>query len=108
MNTPSKKEIIRLKIGKARNTLNRLYYACFYAATALSFSRDIFTKTHSGVQQILGLHFINTGILEKELGKFYAELLNYRQQSDYDDFTIIDHEMVKEFSLLANKFVSSV
>jgi uncharacterized protein (UPF0332 family) len=60
MSTPSKEDIIKMKLAKARGTLseaekmleynfpngalNRLYYACFYAATALLFSKDIFTK----------------------------------------------------------------
>ncbi len=121
MSTPSKEDIIRIKIARARNTLleaekmldynftnaamNRLNYSCFYAATALLFSKDIFTKTHSGVKQMLGLHFINPGILSNRLGKFYGEIFNSRQGYDYDDLLIAEYDMVKEFSLTANEFV---
>ena len=124
MSTPSKEDIIRLKIAKAMNSLsaaekmleynftgaalNRLYYACFYAATALLFSKDIFTKTHSGVKQMLGLHFISTGILSRDLGKFYAHIFDNRLASDYDDIAIADYEMVKDFSSIAKEFVLTV
>lgn len=122
MNPPSKEDILRLKILKAKNALseaeklleynftnaalNRLYYACFYAATALLFNKDIFVKTHSGVKQMLGLHFVNTGILSKDLAKFYGDVFTNRLASDYDDFVTADYDMVKEFSLFAHEFVS--
>jgi uncharacterized protein (UPF0332 family) len=91
MKTPSKEDILRLKIAKAKNALseaekmleynftnaalNRLYYACFYAASALLFQKDIFVKTHSGVKQMLGLHFVNTGILLRSLRNFMETYL---------------------------------
>ena len=122
MSTPSKEDIIRIKIAKAKRTLseadkmiefnftngamNRLYYACFYAATALLFSKDVFTKTHSGVKQMLGLHFINPGLLSMTLGKFYGDIFMHRQGSDYDDFSDADPEMVKEYAIMAREFVS--
>lgn len=123
MNTPSKEDIIRIKIAKARRTLseaekmiefnftasalNRLYYSCFYAATALLFSKDIFTKTHSGVKQMLGLHFISTGLISFPLGKFYGDIFINRLGSDYDDFAEADPELVKEFAIIAEQFVSA-
>lgn len=121
MSTPSKKDIYRIKISRAKTTLkeaqlllennfnsaalNRLYYASFYAATALLTSKDIFVKTHSGVKQMLGLHFINTGKLNDQMGQFYSNLFRFRQGVDYDDLLITDIELVKKYSELANEFV---
>ena len=121
MSTPSKEDIIKLKIAKAVRTLseaekmmefnysngalNRLYYACFYAATALLFSKDIFTKTHSGVKQMLGLHFINTGLLSTSHGQFYGNIFRSRQGYDYDDLEDADMEMVRELAAVAKEFV---
>ncbi|MCD8387559.1 MAG: hypothetical protein LUD17_11825 [Bacteroidales bacterium] len=42
-----------------------MYYACFYAAIALLLSRGIETKSHEGVQRMLGLHFIKPGLIGK-------------------------------------------
>ncbi len=121
MNTPSKEDIIKIKIAKAirtlseaekmiefnysNATLNRLYYACFYAPTALLFSKDIFTKTHTGVKQLLGLHFISTGQLSITFGHFYSNIFRSRQGYDYDDFADADMEMVKDFATIAKEFV---
>lgn len=121
MSTPTKEDLLRLKIIKARRTLaeaekmiefnfanagvNRLYYACFYAASALLFSKDIFTKTHSGVKQQLGLHFIKTGLIPSNLGQFYSDILRLREDTDYDDNTDAQLSLVKELAILANQFV---
>ena len=124
MNTPSRQDIIKIKLSKARRTLseaekliefnfpdaavNRLYYACFYATTALLFSKDVFTKTHAGVKQMLGLHFVSTGILSLEMGEFYGNIFLSRQGAHYDDFAVADPALVKEYAKLAEQFVSGV
>lgn len=121
MSTPSKRDIIRIKITHAKTTLkesqlllennftsaalNRLYYACFYAASALLISKDIFVKSHSGVKQMLGLHFINTGLISTDMGRFFSDLFRNRLGVDYDDLVITDNEMVKKFSEHAHEFV---
>ena len=123
MSTPSKEDILKIKIRRSRKSLleaqklmeynftnaaiSRLYYACFYAATALLFKKDIFVKTHSGVKQMLGLHYVIPGLLSNEMGKFYSDIFASRMGSDYDDFADDDPEIVKEYSILANEFVSS-
>ncbi len=44
------------------NAVNRLYYACFYAVSALLVSKEIQSKTHSGTKQMFGLHFVKLGL----------------------------------------------
>ena len=121
MSTPSKKDIIRVKISHAKTTLkeaqlllennftgaalNRLYYACFYAASALLSSKDSLIKTHSGVKQMLGLHFVVPDLIPKEMGKIYSDLFSNRLGVDYDDMVITDIETIKKFSIFANEFV---
>jgi len=50
--------------------INRIYYASFYAVSALLLNNQIDAQTHSGVRQMFGLHFIKTGKIDKEFGKF--------------------------------------
>jgi len=38
--------------SKWNSTINRLYYACFYAITALLVKNEIETKSHSGVSKL--------------------------------------------------------
>ena len=77
-------------------SVNRLYYACFYAVSALLIFKNIPSKTHSGVRQLFGLHFVKTGIVEKETGKFFSYLFDQRQTGDYDDFYDFKKEDVLE------------
>ena len=72
-----------------------MYYACFYAVSALLIKHNFNAVTHSGVRHLFGQHFIVTGKIPFELGKHYTKLFEKRQKSDYDDFVQIDIEMVK-------------
>ena len=76
---------IHLKNGLWNTAINRLYYACYYAATALLLHNDIKASTHSGVRQMLGLHFVKTGKISTDLGKVFTDLFDKRHASDYDD-----------------------
>lgn len=40
--------------------VNRMYYACYYAVTALLAKHRLETVTHAGVRQMLGMHFVHT------------------------------------------------
>ena len=76
--------------------INRLYYACYYAAVALLFS---------GVKTMLGLHFITKGKLSSSAGKTLAVLFNQRHSSDYDAFVYCDQEMFDELYPKAEAFI---
>lgn len=77
--------------NKAWNiAINRLYYSCYYAVSALLASIDIYPKSHSGTGQMFRLHYIKTGKVDDNLGELYTRLFEMRQDSDYEDF--IDYE----------------
>ena len=64
---------------------NRLYYAAYYAVSALLLQSGYSVQTHHGIIQMLGLHFIKTGIIDKEFGSLYGQLFSLRQTGDYGD-----------------------
>lgn len=113
MNDFTTEDYIKYKLQKARDTIsevgilidnqlwdtavNRIYYACFYAVSSILLSKGIKTSTHTGCLQKFGEHFINTGLISKELGKHYSKLHESRLQSDYDDFIDIDERTALEF-----------
>ncbi len=74
------------------NAVNRLYYACFYAVSALLVSKEIQSKTHSGTKQMFGLHFVKTGIVSSTSGSFYTDIFTLRQTGDYDDYVVFEKE----------------
>ena len=66
--------------------MQRMYYACFYMASALLLSAGIKAQTHSGVMGQLGMNYVTKGLLGKEDGRLYSRLLQNRITGDYNDF----------------------
>lgn len=98
-----------LRLGHEFGTVNRLYYACYYAVNALLYQKNISNAvTHSGVQRMLGLHFVETGKLSRDMGRFYSDLFNQRHKGDYDDFVEFETEFVEEMLANSKKFIKEV
>ena len=76
------------------SSMNRLYYACFYAVLALFIKHKINSHTHSGAKTQLSLHFVKTGKLDKNSGMLYGDLFDLRQKGDYGDFFDFDEQHV--------------
>lgn len=68
--------------------MNRLYYAAFHAVSALLYQHGIKAKAHAGAKAMLELHFVKVGKLSVGWGKFYAQLFDERNDSDYEDFVV--------------------
>src|SRR4051812_14085988 len=121
MTPQENEELIKYRFEKAEQTLgevevqiqnelwnvaiNRLYYACFYAVTALLASEQIYTKTHAGAKQMFSLHFVKTGIIENRFNKFYIEIFGMRQNGDYEDFCDYAQNDVLEFVRPAKELI---
>jgi uncharacterized protein (UPF0332 family) len=101
------------ELGSANSSINRLYYAAFYATLALLLKNNIEVKSHRGVKQKLGEEFVLKGIVSKEYAKMYSILSDYRHKGDYDDLFDFDHAVVnrligpvKEYIDLIEQIVS--
>jgi uncharacterized protein (UPF0332 family) len=121
MNQQEKGELVKYRITKARETLeevklhienelwntaiNRLYYACYYAVIALLLDKRIQPKTHNGVRQMFGLHFIKTGIIDNSLGKFFTDIFDLRQTGDYGDYIEFTREDLIDLIKPANDLI---
>jgi uncharacterized protein (UPF0332 family) len=91
-----------------RNAANRLYYACFYAASALLINDGHQTHTHNGVKGLLSLNYAKENIIEKNLIKTYGQLFNMRQRGDYEDWVVIDGDDVKPLLPQAKDFIDTI
>jgi uncharacterized protein (UPF0332 family) len=122
-----KKELIELakyRLGKAQNTLddakkyfenatlestvNRIYYSMFYAVNALLLTKGLAAAKHSGVRALFNREFVNTGIVERDQGKFYAEMFDRRQKGDYSDFVKFEREDVEVWLRKAVEFIDQI
>ena len=88
--------------------INRLYYACFYAASALMVAYGLTASSHAGVKTMIGMHFVSKGLLSKEQGKAFSRLFEIRHSGDYDDFVYCDQEMIDEYTPKAIGFINSI
>lgn len=94
--------------GYYNAAVNRLYYACFYAASALLLSREIEANTHNGVKTMISMHFVRTRRLSMEHGATFSLLFEKRQSSDYSDFAYCDLELVNTLRPRAAAFVAVI
>ncbi len=120
----NREQAIKLKLQKANallgeaevlmqnkfyaTVINRLYYGCFHATKALLLTKDLTPKTHSGVINLLHLHFVQPGLFDMEQASFYSRLLQERMEEDYSDFIIEDAESTEGFIIPAKDYVSYV
>jgi len=63
--------------------------------SALLFKNEIKADTHNGVKTQFFLHYIKSGLLPKDAGKFYSHLFDLRQETDYADFIEFNENLVK-------------
>lgn len=75
-------------------TANRLYYACFYAASAFLLSNELEAFTHNGVKTAFNRELISSAILPRSYGLLYNKLFNLRQDADYRDYRDLTEEVV--------------
>ena len=124
LNETDKKELVKYKLEKARKLLaevpshlenefygtatNRLYYACFHAASALLINDGHKADTHSGVMTLLGLHYVTKNKIDASFGKMYGRLFNRRQKDDYEDWVVPNENDVKPFIEPAEQFISAI
>lgn len=94
--------------GRWRGYVNRLYYACFYAVSALLLKHGLTSSKHTGVRSLFNLHFVKTGRVAPKLGQFYNELFQHRQEGDYMDTVNFEEQGVQPWLGFAEEFVEEV
>ncbi|MCP3996413.1 MAG: HEPN domain-containing protein [bacterium] len=122
--TESQGQIVRHRLERAREALgearllaeggrwnacvNRLYYACFYAVSALLLSRKLSSSKHTGVRSLFNLHFVKPAEVSRELGALYNDLFENRQKGDYMDFVRFEAEQVRPWMGQVEVFVQEI
>jgi uncharacterized protein len=93
-----------LGCGRTRFAVNRLYYACFYAVSAVLLNEGRHFVKHAGVRAALHEHLVKTGRIPTVWGDFYDELLKDRQVGDYGMFAEFDLTDVRNRAQKAEQF----
>lgn len=103
------KEVEVVSAAKLWNlTVNRLYYAAYYACTAYLISIGIEASTHTGVIQMIGLHLAKENKITKEQNHLLKKLFNMRRTGDYDDMQDWEEEEVKPLIIQTESFIETI
>ncbi len=122
--TGSKKDVVKYRLARAKDTyddalilaerkkwnstINRLYYAAYYAVMALLISKGLKPTTHNGAKSNFSEYFIKTGLISRELGKMYSQLFTWRQKGDYDDLFDFNEEKVQPYFNPVKKLIDTI
>lgn len=71
--------------GHIRTSVNRLYYACFYAASAILLAKGYSSSKHSGIRSLFHQKLVKTGLVSSSAGPLYNRLFDARHKADYAD-----------------------
>ena len=72
---------LELNEGHSNFSINRLYYSCFYAVTALLLRSGRQFTRHSAVISEFNRTYVKTGKVAVAWSKFYQKLFNDRQNT---------------------------
>jgi uncharacterized protein (UPF0332 family) len=89
-------------------TVNRLYYLCFYAASAILQKQGFSSSKHSGIRSLFNNHFARTGIVSKEISAIFNDLFDRRQESDYGPFFVFEETDVKPWFKEVETFINTM
>ena len=108
LNDEDRREIVKYRLEKSLRTYNeavgsiangyvetaanRLYYAAYYAVSALLVSYKYEASTHNGVIQMFCKAFIKSKVLERRYGTIFNQLFSLRMTGDYEDRRFLDIE----------------
>lgn len=99
---------ILLSQGLYSDSINRAYYAMFYAVLALLITRQLGTSKHKGAISLFDREFVKTGIFSKEMSMWLHYVFEQRLEADYADLIELSLEAASECSVQAEAFVRQI
>jgi len=94
--------------GDLNLAMNRVYYACFYAASAVLLKERLEFARHAGVRAAIHRHLVRPGRVSPEMGTFYDQAFRDRQEADYGSAVQFDPTPVLSCIEEAKQFVSEM
>jgi uncharacterized protein len=99
---------ILLREGSLRASVNRSYYAMFYAILALLTSRKEETAKHSGAIALFDRLYVHAGLFPTEFSKWLRRAFDLRTRCDYGAMVTISDDEASTLIEQAATFVSAV
>lgn len=90
------------------SAINRLYYAAYYAVTALLLNANYHPTTHNGAKANFSAFFIKTALIPSNFGRIYSQLFTWRQKGDYDDLFDFTPDKVTPYISLVDDLINCI
>lgn len=87
---------------------SRVYYAAFYAATAILLREELEFGKHSGVIAAIHQRLVKTGKLDKEHGKNLNWLFELRGVADYGATAHVSQQDAEKAITAAESFLQAI
>ena len=97
-----------LKEGLYKDSINRSYYAAFYAVKAILALSTVDFKRHKDVMGYFNKEYVAKEIFPREIGRKLGTLQRVREKSDYDDFYIASKDEAFEQIETAEMIINAV
>lgn len=88
--------------------VNRAYYACFYAASAVLIAEGRKFVKHAGTRNAVHEFLVHKGKLAAELGKQYDNLMTARHEADYEAAISWTPENARKAVEMAERIVTAL
>jgi uncharacterized protein (UPF0332 family) len=97
-----------LQHEKYRPSVNRSYYAMFYAVLALLALEEVQASKHTGVLALFDKGFVRAGKFTTDLSRWIHEAFDLRQRADYRELFQVTAERAADVLGHAEVFVSQI
>jgi len=97
-----------LQLDELPDAVNRLYYACFYAVTALLSTEGIRVSRHTGVLSKFGELWTQPGRFPRQMGRFIHDMFERRLEGDYGEAASFDRAEVEGWLAESRSFVERI
>lgn len=87
---------------------NRMYYAAYYAVSALLIANGHTAKTHETIVRVFGLQFVKTGMFSSDQGRLYNKLFSLRLTGDYNDHYDLEESDVLPLVVPTEQLIADV
>ncbi|MBW2172713.1 MAG: HEPN domain-containing protein [Deltaproteobacteria bacterium] len=91
-----------------RGAANRVYYAMFYAVSALAISQGRSFRRHSGLIAYFQKEFVLTGLLNRKHGRALQKAFEDRSEADYQDYAKLTKEQIQARMDEASDLITAV
>ena len=95
-------------LGKLEDSINGSYYAIFHSMRSVTVLDNFGSSKHSGIISYFNLHYVKSGIFDKDTSDIVNTAFKLRQKSDYQDFYMFSKEQAQTQTEKAELIITRV